>query len=84
MNTGRERPDPDELLRRVQAAEQRARRGRLEVFFGFAPGVGKTYRMLQAAHKGNALAEGASVVALSYIAAQRVFPDYGDMDRRGG
>jgi enoyl-[acyl-carrier protein] reductase I len=37
------------------------------------------HRMLQAAHKGNALAEGASVVALSYIAAQRVFPDYGDM-----
>lgn len=37
------------------------------------------HRMLQAANKGNALAEGASVVALSYIAAQRVFPDYGDM-----
>ncbi len=37
------------------------------------------HRMMQAAHKGNALAEGASVVALSYIAAQRVFPDYGDM-----
>lgn len=37
------------------------------------------HRMLQAAYKGNALADGASVVALSYIAAQRVFPDYGDM-----
>ena len=37
------------------------------------------HRMLQAAHKGKALASGASVVALSYIAAQRVFPDYGDM-----
>ena len=37
------------------------------------------HRMLQAAHKGNALAAGGSVVALSYIAAQRVFPDYGDM-----
>lgn len=37
------------------------------------------HRMLQVAHKQNALAEGASVVALSYIAAQRVFPDYGDM-----
>ncbi|MCB0780691.1 MAG: SDR family oxidoreductase, partial [Flavobacteriales bacterium] len=37
------------------------------------------HRMLQAAHKLNALSEGASVVALSYIAAQRVFPDYGDM-----
>jgi enoyl-[acyl-carrier protein] reductase I len=37
------------------------------------------HRMLQMAHKQNALAESASVVALSYIAAQRVFPDYGDM-----
>ena len=37
------------------------------------------HRMLQTAHKQNVLAEGASVVALSYIAAQRVFPDYGDM-----
>lgn len=37
------------------------------------------HRMLQAANKGNALADGSSVVALSYIAAQRVFPDYGDM-----
>lgn len=37
------------------------------------------HRMLQAAHKLDSLAEGSSVVALSYIAAQRVFPDYGDM-----
>lgn len=37
------------------------------------------HRMLQAAHKLDALADGASCVALTYIAAQRVFPDYGDM-----
>ncbi len=37
------------------------------------------HRMLQAAYKQHALADGASVLALSYIAAQRVFPDYGDM-----
>ncbi len=37
------------------------------------------HRMLQAAYKGNALADHASVLALTYIAAQRVFPDYGDM-----
>ncbi|HEX2733764.1 MAG TPA: sensor histidine kinase KdpD [Polyangiaceae bacterium] len=43
------RPDPDELLRRVQAEEQRAQRGKLTVFFGAAPGVGKTYAMLEAA-----------------------------------
>jgi two-component system sensor histidine kinase KdpD len=44
-----DRPDPDALLRRVQAEEAQAGRGRLRIFFGFAPGVGKTYRMLQVA-----------------------------------
>jgi two-component system sensor histidine kinase KdpD len=44
-----ERPDPDDLLRRVNAEQQRAQRGKLTVFFGAAPGVGKTYAMLEAA-----------------------------------
>ena len=43
------RPDPDILLRRLQEEEARAKRGKLRIFFGFAPGVGKTYRMLQVA-----------------------------------
>lgn len=37
------------------------------------------HRMLQAAEAQDALNQGASVVGLSYIAAQRVFPNYGDM-----
>ncbi|WP_143305028.1 enoyl-ACP reductase FabI [Chitinophaga vietnamensis] len=37
------------------------------------------HRMLQTAYKLDALNEWASVVALSYIAAERVFPDYGEM-----
>ncbi len=37
------------------------------------------HRMLQAAKKTDSLADRGSVVALSYIAAQRVFPGYGDM-----
>jgi two-component system sensor histidine kinase KdpD len=49
MSESPERPDPDVLLRRVVAEEQRSTRGKLKVFFGFAPGVGKTYRMLQVA-----------------------------------
>jgi two-component system sensor histidine kinase KdpD len=43
------RPDPDELLRRLNAQERLARRGKLVIFFGAAPGVGKTYAMLEAA-----------------------------------
>lgn len=37
------------------------------------------HRTLQTAMKLDAISEGGSVVALSYIAAQRVFPDYNDM-----
>ena len=43
-----DRPDPDALLRRIAAAGP-PQRGRLKVFFGAAPGVGKTYAMLEAA-----------------------------------
>ncbi|MBK7581610.1 MAG: sensor histidine kinase KdpD [Myxococcales bacterium] len=49
MSDSGDRPDPDALLRRMRAEEARARRGKLKIFFGFAPGVGKTYRMLQVA-----------------------------------
>ncbi len=37
------------------------------------------HRMIQAAVKQDALADGGSIVALTYVAAQRVFPGYGDM-----
>ncbi|MBJ3786685.1 sensor histidine kinase [Devosia sediminis] len=44
------RPDPDSLL----AATQKAQRGRLKVFLGMAPGVGKTYEMLRQARRRKA------------------------------
>jgi two-component system sensor histidine kinase KdpD len=44
-----DRPDPDSLLRRMQAEEDRAKRGRLKIFFGACAGVGKTCAMLSAA-----------------------------------
>ena len=46
------RPDPDALLKRVQADEQT--RGRLKIFLGYAAGVGKTFAMLEAAHQRKA------------------------------
>jgi len=46
MPLGDRRPDPDLLLRQVQAEETRARRGRLKVFLGYSSGVGKTFTML--------------------------------------
>lgn len=37
------------------------------------------HKVMQVAHKLDALSEWASIVALTYIAAQRVFPDYSEM-----
>jgi two-component system, OmpR family, sensor histidine kinase KdpD len=50
------RPSPDALL----AAAAREARGKLKIFLGAAPGVGKTYEMLQSAHRRQA--EGVDVV----------------------
>lgn len=49
------RPDPDALLRQVQEAEALATRAKLKVFFGAAPGVGKTYAMLREAQERRAI-----------------------------
>src|SRR5262245_58869743 len=48
------RPDPDALLASLKAKETRAARARLKLFFGAAPGVGKTYAMLQEARRAHA------------------------------
>ena len=44
-----QRPDPDRLLAELKAAQTKAARGRLKIFFGACPGVGKTYAMLREA-----------------------------------
>ncbi len=54
------RPDPDALLALVREEEARQHCGRLKLFFGAAPGVGKTYTMLEAARARQA--EGVDVV----------------------
>src|SRR5258707_1571573 len=42
------RPSPDALLEAARRESNQA--GRLKIFVGAAPGVGKTYEMLQSAH----------------------------------
>ena len=56
MNADPLRPDPDALL----AHTMRQGRGRLKVYLGMAPGVGKTFEMLSAGRRRRA--EGADVV----------------------
>ncbi|MDF1484930.1 DUF4118 domain-containing protein [Ramlibacter sp. H39-3-26] len=55
------RPDPDQLLARLRADGQRARHGRLRIYFGASAGVGKTWSMLSAAQREHAA--GRDVVA---------------------
>src|SRR5512139_1881248 len=62
MTTMEHRPDPDELLKHLQAEERR--RGRLKIFLGYAAGVGKTYAMLEAAYQRKT--EGIDVV-IGYV-----------------
>ncbi len=45
------RPDPDALLAAIRSDESKAKRGRLKVFFGMCPGVGKTFAMLADARR---------------------------------
>src|SRR5712672_1120275 len=56
-----ERPNPDALLAALQKEEGKQKRGKLKVFFGMAPGVGKTYAMLEAARRE--LSAGRDVIA---------------------
>lgn len=55
-----QRPNPDQILAQVREQESKSSRGRLKIFFGAAPGVGKTYAMLEEARK--LAAEGVDIV----------------------
>jgi two-component system sensor histidine kinase KdpD len=59
-----QRPSPDELLARVCDEENRARRGKLKIFFGYAAGVGKTFAMLTAARTAR---QGGVDIVVGYV-----------------
>ena len=54
------RPDPDALLAQMRLADAVSKSGRLHIFLGMCPGVGKTYAMLQTARQR--LKEGVDVL----------------------
>ncbi|HVT63361.1 MAG TPA: DUF4118 domain-containing protein, partial [Legionellaceae bacterium] len=45
-----ERSDPDVILRQIQQEESKSKTGKLKIYLGAAPGVGKTYKMLHDAY----------------------------------
>jgi two-component system sensor histidine kinase KdpD len=50
MNESDNRPNPDELLSKIQASETNTN-GKLKIFLGYSAGVGKTYAMLDDARE---------------------------------
>lgn len=42
--------NPDIILKRIEATQEKTNRGKLKIFFGYAAGIGKTYAMLLSAH----------------------------------
>jgi two-component system sensor histidine kinase KdpD len=90
----RGRPDPEELLRRIEAEESRARRGRLKVFLGYAPRVGKSYRMLEEGRRRKERGQDVVVAAMqqaetpeiqALLSRFEIFPqdEHGAMDLSG-
>jgi two-component system sensor histidine kinase KdpD len=42
-----QRPNPEKILQRIKQEEEHQQQGKLKIYLGAAPGVGKTYAMLQ-------------------------------------
>ena len=60
----RDRPDPEAVLRQVQAAERAQHRGQLKIFLGYASGVGKSFRMFDEGRRRHERGEDVVVAAM--------------------
>jgi two-component system, OmpR family, sensor histidine kinase KdpD len=58
------RRDPEALLRGIEAEERASRAGQLKVFLGYAPGVGKSFRLLDEGRRRHERGEDVVVAAL--------------------
>jgi two-component system sensor histidine kinase KdpD len=59
-----DRPDPDVLLRQVQAEARAAQRGQLKIFLGYASGVGKSFTLFDEGRRRHARGEDVVIAAL--------------------
>lgn len=58
------RRDPEALLQDIEAGERASRAGQLKVFLGYAPGVGKSFRLLDEGRRRHERGEDVVVAAL--------------------
>lgn len=61
------RPDPEALLRQVEAEEEFHKRGRLKIFLGYISGVGKSFRMLDEGRRRREKSEDVVVGAIQPV-----------------
>ncbi len=66
------RPDPERLLKQVEAEERYVYRGKLKVFLGYASGVGKSFRMLDEGRRRKMRGEDVVVAATQTTASREV------------
>jgi two-component system, OmpR family, sensor histidine kinase KdpD len=66
------RPDPEQLLRQVQAEERDERQGRLKIFLGYSSGVGKSFRMFDEGRRRKERGQDVVVGALQPKASSEV------------
>jgi two-component system, OmpR family, sensor histidine kinase KdpD len=66
------RPDPEQLLRQVEAGERYEARGSFKVFLGYASGVGKSVRMLDEARRRKERGEDVVVGATQPVVSPEV------------
>ncbi|HEV2494872.1 MAG TPA: universal stress protein [Terriglobia bacterium] len=66
------RPDPEQLLRQVEAEEEHQRRGRLKIFLGYSSGVGKSFRMLDEGRRRHERGEDVVVGAIQPVTSPDV------------
>src|SRR3954471_15077536 len=59
------RRNPEALLEHAEATERAERRGRLKVFLGYAPGVGKSFRLFDEGRRRHERGEDVLVGAVS-------------------
>jgi two-component system sensor histidine kinase KdpD len=71
-DTDYRRPDPEQLLKQVEAEERRRFRGKLKVFLGYASGVGKSFRMLDEGRRRKMRGEDIVVAAAQGSASPEV------------
>jgi two-component system sensor histidine kinase KdpD len=67
LDVSKPRPDPDQLLRQVQAEEEYQRRGHLKIFLGYTSGVGKSFRMLDEGRRRHERGEDVVVGAIQQV-----------------